>query len=603
MGLRPYQEQAMDAVRARYREGQRAALVVLPTGTGKTRTALTMAAAAIQRGKRVLWLAHRTELIDQPVDAWRALPELARAGSAGVVMAGRNDAGADLVCASVQTLTRGGRLDAVLSHGLPSLVVVDEAHHSSAGQWADVLGALDLAAEKVGQHPPWWLGLTATPERTDRADLSAIWGSTPAYVYTYQDAVDEGYLCPPRFVVDRLPLDDETEALLATASEQGDDAKIAKLLLKAGVVAHTVEAMHRAGAEGRAAMIFTADVEQAELTAAALNEDGTWRARAVSGQTPKPQRRAILRAFKRGEIDVIANCAVLTEGTDLPRCDCIVAARPFSSKPLYVQGVGRGLRLHPGKEDCLVVDLSGASEEHTLIMAAALLETETVDHRTAFKGRLHHDVGAGHDRIVAGSWVWVEPDAESEDAGWRLTALFVGTAIAPVNPTIPVRVPEDVARPQSDSDGGGTVANMWKDRQRVLAEWVACDDTGSAWACDVGRHGLVMLVELEADQWMAYLLPPRARKPQPMGRRAASEEVARSLGDDLFRQAAGLVSSGAKWKQRPPSAKARAYAERLHVYRDGMTAGEVAQAITASKGRGRMRTIGLDGFRAAVVTP
>ena len=125
-------------------------------------------------------------------------------------------------------------------------------------------------------------------------------------------------------------------------------------------------------ARGRSCLVFTATIDQARRTAEALREAG-WKARHVSGKTPKSERRRLLAAFQRGLIDVLCNAAVLTEGTDLPRASCVVFARPTRSWSLFVQCVGRGLRLFDGKEDCFVLDLAGATEDHSLISAPVLI--------------------------------------------------------------------------------------------------------------------------------------------------------------------------------------------------------------------------------------
>lgn len=587
MKLRPYQQAAREGVRRLYRDGQRAALVVLPTGCGKTFTALTMCAATIQNGGRVLWLGHRTELVEQPVATWEAVPELADAGSAGVVQGSKNDCAADLVCASVQTLAGGDRLAQYLEHGLPTVVVVDEAHHSTAGQWRTVLERLDDYAKGREVRAPWWLGLTATPERADGASLAELWGQEPAHVYTYTEAIEDGYLCPPSFLLARLEMDDETRELLARASEDGDEAEMARLLLKAGVVEHTVTEME--ALRGRHVMVFTADVEQAKQTARGLREQG-WTAAVVSGATPSAKRRAILRGFKRGEIDVLCNCAVLTEGTDLPVCDAIVAARPFASKPLWVQSVGRGLRLYPGKSNCLVLDLVGASQEHSLVMAAGMLgrtaEEDEQIRRKPFVGRLARRVGT----LRPPAKVKVRP---VDDEGWEIVAVLAGTAESSLPDPLPCVVPDDVKR-----DGGSTGPNFWADRAPVMADWLAVER--GVWACDVGDHGLVMLVDHD-DGWMTYLFPRRARKPRPMARRLCDEQIARALGDDLFRQAQALVRKNAAWRGNPPSSKAWEYASRLGIDPTGMSAGEIADAITRHKARQRLAKVGgADGFLGAL---
>lgn len=587
MALRPYQSQARDAVRDHYRSGNRAALIVLPTGTGKTFTALSMISTTIGAGKRVLWLAHRTELIDQPIKAWRAIPHLADAGSVGAVKAERDDTDADLVCASVQTLCRSERLERVLSHGLPAVVVVDEAHHAAAGQWRGILEAIDERADADGVSRPWWLGLTATPERADRASLAKTWGEGAAFVYTYDEAIREGYLCEPRFVVDRLEMDQETRRLIEQASAKDDEAELARLLLVAGIAEHTAQSMGQY-ASGRRALVFTASVEQAHITEKQLVADG-WRARTVHAGTSAQDRAAILHGFQAGEVNAICNCAVLTEGTDLPSCDCIVAARPFSSKPLWVQSVGRGLRLYPGKDECLVLDLGGASEEHTMVMAAALLDTK-VEHQP-FVGRTVRRVGD----LAVGLRVQVVP---TDDGGWEVTGFVVGEAMARLDPPVPVEVPGDVVR-ETETEARPNIPGMWKDRARVLAEWVDLDH-GSAWACDCGQHGTVFLLELAPDGWMSFLLPKKARKPRPLGRALCGMEFARALGDDLFRQASGLVSKRAKWRDLPPSDASVRYAGMLGITTEGLDQGAVSNAICLVKGRRALSRIGRAGFLAVL---
>lgn len=589
MALRPYQEQARNAVRARYQSGQRAALIVLPTGTGKTFTALSMISATVRAGKRVLWLAHRTELIDQPLSTWRALPALADSGRAGAVKAERDEADAALVCASVQTLARPERLERVLSHGLPAVVVVDEAHHAAAGQWRGILDAIDARAEAEGAKKPWWLGLTATPERADRASLAKAWGDGAAFVYTYDEAIRDGYLVEPRFLVDRLIMDDETEELIRTASAKEDDAELARLLLLAGIAEHTVTSMGE-HARGRRALVFTASVEQAEITTEKLRTDG-WRAHTIHAGSRADDRAAVLRGFQAGEVDAICNCAVLTEGTDLPSCDCIVAARPFSSKPLWVQSVGRGLRLYPGKAECLVLDLGGASLEHTMVMAAALLETTRS--RKPFKGRVMRRLKCA----PIGARVIVEPDGAD---GWVVVALLIGETEERigVDPPEPVEVPGDVKR-ETDGEPCPNIPGMWRARSHVLAEWADLNH-GSAWACDCGQHGMVFLVEVEPGGWMTYLLPKRARSPRPLGRAPCGMEFARALGDDLFRQAAGLVARNASWREKPASDGQIGYAARLGIDASQMTQGQAAGAICRVKGRAALSRIGIEKFKAAI---
>tara|TARA_R110002012_G_scaffold45866_6_gene121607 strand:- start:79 stop:1683 length:1605 start_codon:yes stop_codon:yes gene_type:complete len=510
IALRPYQEDAVAAARQTWKS-TRSALVVLPTGTGKTITALSIVAKAREKGFRVLWLAHRQELLTQPAKAFGAVwPDLA--DDIGIVRATQNDFGAGIVFASIDTVRNPTRLAEVLSAGPPMLVVCDEAHHSMARSWQSVLTAIDEAAEKA----PFRLGLTATPERTDSKHLGKMWDI--AYSYSMMDAMDEGYLVPITPVTEYLE-DLDLSEVAGTADYNAEE--LAKALLAASVVEHTVDAMNRHGS-GRRALLFTASVEQARLTADGLNEAG-WRAAFVSGETPTDERADALRRFEAGDINVICNCAVLTEGTDLPVADCIVVARPTRSKPLYIQMIGRGLRLSPGKDDCLVIDLSGATEEHNLIQAPVLL------------GLMRDEQEKRRKR--------------NED---------------------PLA-----------SSAGNPLKGMLKRRKPIKATWVAIRGlTRMVWVCDCGKEGMVAIVQA-GDEWMPYYLPRRCRKPQPLSSTPVGLELAHGLGGDVVRRARSLTAPGARWRSAPATEGQLAYASRLGVALPAdATKGQAAEIIT-----------------------
>ena len=381
--LRPYQAAAIQAAREMVREKRAKgeagrALIVLPTGCGKTQTAISLLSAALDRQPeaRVLWIAHRKELLTQPIAAMarvEATRDLAR--RCGMVQGDRDQADRQIVMASVATLAvkKCARLHLVLGHGAPQIIVIDEAHHSTSGQYRAVIAEIETASPGAV-----WIGLTATPERTDGVGLASLWGPDAALVYGISDAIRDGYLCPPRFVDAQLELDDDLKAELDRLEASGDDDAVGDLLITAGVVPATVEAM---GAHlGRSAqtgekvpsLVFCANIKQAKATTAALSAAG-WRADLLTGETKDSTRALMIEDFHGGYLDVIVNVAVLTEGTDIPRVGGIVAARPFSSKPLWLQSVGRGLRLYDGKDECIVVDIGGAHKEHHGVLGVAFI--------------------------------------------------------------------------------------------------------------------------------------------------------------------------------------------------------------------------------------
>lgn len=356
MKLRPYQEQALDAVDAAEAAGTRRQMLVLPTGAGKT---VVFASLIRRRKSRALVLAHRDELIQQAVDKVRGVVPGA---VVGVVQAERDDHWAPIVVASIQTLARPKRLAQV---GLRpfGLVIVDEAHHAAAQTYRGVLDTLN-AGDPFG---PLLLGVTATPDRGDRVRLDDVFDRI-VFEVGLLELIMQGYLCDPRAVriqLDRLDLD-------AVATKHGDyaDGAIAAAMENADQPANTALAIKEHAAD-RKSIVFTASVDLAKETAAellGLNIAAEW----VAGEMPPTDRRAVLARFNSGQTQVVCNCMVLTEGFDQPDVDCVVIARPTKSRSLYQQMAGRGLRTAPGKTDCLLIDVVGVTESHDLQSSASL---------------------------------------------------------------------------------------------------------------------------------------------------------------------------------------------------------------------------------------
>lgn len=356
--LRHYQEAAIQAV---IDSPHRRNILALPTGCGKTILGLSLAS---KLGARTLWIAHRDELISQPAeDIGYVSPE----AKWGIVKAERNEAFAEnVVFASVQTIQNPARLEVVKRSGAFGLVVADECHHATAPSWKRVLegmGCFTTGGPRV-------VGLTATPEREDQAGLDAVFQAI-AYQYHLHTAIQEGYLVPPTFARHKIEVD-----LDKVGTRAGDFKKEALdlALLRAGIVRSIVDA-YQAHAVGRRAIAFVISIEQAEKTAEEFTARGI-AATMISGETPTEIRRQRLRDFAADKYRVMVNCMVLTEGFNDPGVDAILNARPTKSKSLYIQCTGRGLRLHPNKVDCLVVDLVGLSRRHTLIQAPAIFGLE-----------------------------------------------------------------------------------------------------------------------------------------------------------------------------------------------------------------------------------
>lgn len=357
VALRPYQEESVRAVRREWEDGRMRTLLVLPTGCGKTIVFCRLAELSVEAGKRVLILAHREELLGQAAD------KLKRA--TGLVCAREKAEETCLgsffrvVVGSVQTLQREKRL-----HAFPpdyfDVIIIDEAHHALAAGYRQVLDYFPAARV---------LGVTATPDRGDRRDLGQVFDSL-AYEYTLPQAVREGYLCPIKALTVPLKMD-----LTGVAMQNGD--------YKTGDLGDAIEPYLERIADvideqcqGRQTVIFLPLVRTAQKMRDALCARGI-RAEEVHGESAG--RAQTLAAFARGDIQVLCNAMLLTEGWDCPSVSCVVVLRPTKSRALYCQMVGRGTRLAPGKTELLLLDFLWMTERHTLCRPAHLLaKTEEV---------------------------------------------------------------------------------------------------------------------------------------------------------------------------------------------------------------------------------
>lgn len=319
--LRDYQKEALGLVRTSWREGSRYIALVMPTGSGKTSTAVMFARSALERGKRVLWIVHRRELAEQAyqrmLDA--GIPEV------GIIMAGddREHPTAPTQVCSVQTLfARGDRPAA-------DVMIWDECHHVVATTFREVAGAYPNATH---------LGLTATPERADGTALGNVFRAIVAPV-SISSLVQRGFLV------------------------RCDVVGPAKFL-ESGLAWDPVEALQKF-APDRQAVMFCANVADARARAAQAASAGI-RAAFVDGTTDLRARKSTLDQFAAGELQLVTNVYVLTEGWDCPSTSVCILARGCGSAATYLQMVGRVLRPAPGKDRALLIDLRGVVHLHGL---------------------------------------------------------------------------------------------------------------------------------------------------------------------------------------------------------------------------------------------
>lgn len=334
--LRPYQETAIDALRSALADGAKRVLLTLPTGAGKTLTATAIIAMARERGLSVLFVVHLRELVDQTVKA------LARCGitHVGVMRGddGRADPTAPVQIASIQTLARRKPPQA-------DLIFLDEAHRSISRIYRAVWD----------QYPSSYvIGLTATPCRTDGRPLNERYERL-VVAATYSELIAGGFIADPLVVAPRLLPD------LSGVRKVGGDYDEGELTAAMGALVGEIIPTWQRHAGGERTVVFAVGIDHSKDIVARFLDAGI-PAEHLDGTTPGGERAAILERLRSGETKVVSNCAVLTEGFDMPAIRCAVLARPTLSLVLHMQTAGRALR--PGDVRPVIIDHAGNIGRH-----------------------------------------------------------------------------------------------------------------------------------------------------------------------------------------------------------------------------------------------
>ncbi|MGM0239893.1 DEAD/DEAH box helicase [Enterococcus sp. AZ103] len=357
MQLRPYQQDARQAIQKEWSDGQKRTLLVLPTGCGKTIVFSKVIEDRVKKGERVLVLAHRGELLEQASDKLQKATGLKTATE----KADQTSIGSffRVVVGSVQTMMRDKRLNQFPPDYFDT-IVVDEAHHCISDGYQRVLKHFKNSNV---------LGVTATPDRGDMRNLGSYFESL-AYEYSLPAAIKEGYLSPIKALTIPLKLD------LTGVKQQAGDFSTKDLgtaldpylyQIADEMVKHCLE---------RKTVVFLPLVKTSKKFRDILNERG-FRAAEVNGESK--DRQEILEDFENNQYNVLCNSMLLTEGWDSPAVDCIVVLRPTKVRSLYSQMVGRGTRLFPGKEELLLLDFLWHTDRHELSHPAHLIaENEEV---------------------------------------------------------------------------------------------------------------------------------------------------------------------------------------------------------------------------------
>ncbi len=356
----PFQDEGVDAVRAEFVKGIRRTLLHIFTGGGKTIIAMAIARRVVERGGRVLFMAATDELCDQ---AMRKADYLGiEAGLEKARSYARAMWNPDLVVTCVPTMSLKR-----LAQWPPdyfNMLIVDECHHAISVSYKRILSHFRKA---------WVLGLTATVDRGDNEDLGAVFESI-AFVRDLPFA----WNAPPPgpYACDILPVQHDLGIDLRDLRKSAKD--FTDSMLEARIFPH-IEALAnlmKQEAGERSSLIFLPQVASATAMATALQNLGV---NAEWSAGDDPNRKIKVERYQNGEIQMLASCALFCEGFDAPRTSALGMYRPTRSRNLYAQQAGRGVRLYPGKTNCLLIDPGFLANEHDLVTPAELCDSPDLD--------------------------------------------------------------------------------------------------------------------------------------------------------------------------------------------------------------------------------
>ena len=483
MQLRPFQQAAVDAVYRHLRERDDNPVVVIPTAGVKTPVLATICRDAVVKwGGRVLVVSHVKELLEQAVDK---LKLVASDLPVGVYSAGlrRRDTEHRVIVAGIQSIyKRACELDAF------DLIIVDEAHlipSDGDGMYRQFLAETSVINQQVRV-----IGLTATPYRLDSGLIYSPehFLNTICFEIGIKELIRDGYLCPLVSKSGAAKVD--TSALHIRGGEFIAE-EAADLMDQDELVAAACEEIVQYTADRQACLIFATSVAHGQHIVRELQEKHDLECGFVCGETPPRERTEILARFRGVQSDglfsskplkYLCNVNVLTTGFDAPHIDCVALLRPTMSPGLYYQMVGRGFRLHPGKQNCLVLDFGGNLLRHGPVDQITVKERRSGTGPAPAKEcpQCHSVIAAGFATCPDCGFVFPEPERPAHDAQASDAAVLSGQVTL-----TPFKVSEtfySVHRKRGTGDDDPTTMRVdyrvgW---QEYKSEWVCFEHTGFA---------------------------------------------------------------------------------------------------------------------------
>ena len=341
--LRDYQTQAISNLRKVFAKGFRKALLVAPTGSGKTVIASSLIRQAVEKGSKVLFVAHRRELIMQ---ASRKLFEFGI--NHGVIMAGKSPSpNYPVQVVSIQTFNaRKDNND--FDWPDADIIILDEAHRSTSKTFTALIKDYKEAII---------IGLTATPIRNDHQGLGNVY-ETLVIASDIKKLTEQNYLVPIRYIAPHVPDVKSLKIVAGDYEKKGLEKKMNTPQLIGNIVEHWKEYAY-----DRPTVVFATSINHSKQLAKAFASSNV-NAGHIDGEMDEFDREEQLEMYKQGEIQVLSNCQILQEGWDSPHTSCVILARPTRSKIMYLQMIGRILRPYKNKKDSMVIDHAGAIYTH-----------------------------------------------------------------------------------------------------------------------------------------------------------------------------------------------------------------------------------------------
>jgi superfamily II DNA or RNA helicase len=347
--LRDYQLEGNQAVRSAFSDGLHRVGLSVFTGGGKTLMFCALVAELLEKDRRSVILVNRDTLVDQTV---RQLQKFVPSRAVGVVKAGRNEVNSPIVVASAQTLSNIARLSQIIP---PALTIVDEAHGSVADTYLRYYEHVDAVPGGRG----FLIGYSATWVRSDNRGLGDVWED----VVFERDAKwavrqDPPYLVMPRCI--QLGGDLDLSGVVIGASGDYTDRSLAECVMVEDLRDTVVQGWFRFLSHRRS-ILFAPTQQSARYFGDALKDSGV-KVGEIFDRTSSTERRFTFASFANGATQVLTTCTALAEGFDMPCCDAVMLLRPTQHTGLFIQQIGRALRLWPGKHDALITDFVGVTD-------------------------------------------------------------------------------------------------------------------------------------------------------------------------------------------------------------------------------------------------